>query len=312
MAKNTKKWLWMTGSTVGAIIIGTSVYAYSLYNSAQTAVNNMYEEPTREVSEKRIDKIEYQEKDPISFLILGVDERENDRGRSDTMVVMTVNPEKKSMQMVSIPRDTRTEIVGKGIQDKINHAYAFGGTDMAVATVENFLDIPIDHYIKVNMESFQEIVNAVGGVKVNNTFAFDYDGVSYPKGEIELNGEEALKYSRMRYDDPNGDFGRQDRQRQIIMGVIEKGASLSSLGKYKDLLAILGENMKTDLTFDQIIEIQANYKEARHNLEQFQVAGTGTKINKIYYLSVPEDERIALSQKLKDHLNLNQVAQATH
>src|SRR5690606_29205840 len=108
----------------------------------------------------------------------------------------------KSMKMVSIPRDTRTEIIGKGFQDKINHAYAFGGPEMAIDTVENFLDIPIDYFVQVNMESFKDIVDAVGGVTVNNSFSFNAGGYTFNEGQISLNGAEALAYSRMRYEDP--------------------------------------------------------------------------------------------------------------
>ncbi|KAA0548636.1 LytR family transcriptional regulator [Bacillus sp. BGMRC 2118] len=299
-----KKWLWITTGIIGIIILGIAAYVYSIYHSVQTAADEMYEPSTREVSEKREKKVEFVKKDPISFLILGVDERINDVGRSDTMIVMTVNPEQKSMKMVSIPRDTRTEIVGKGKQDKINHAYAFGGTDMAIASVENFLDIPIDYYVKVNMESFKEIVDAVGGVKVNNPFEFSDGGFTFKQGEIALNGTQALTYARMRKQDPRGDFGRQDRQKQIIMGVIQKGASFSSLGKHDDIFKVLGNNVKTNLTFDQMVDIQANYKEARHNLEQLQIPGKGTTIDKIYYYSVADSDRLALSETLRTHLNI--------
>jgi LCP family protein required for cell wall assembly len=302
--KKTKKWIWITASILGVIILGISAYVYSIYHSVQSAATEMYEAPTREKSQKREEKVEIIERDPISVLIMGVDERENDRGRSDTLIVMTVNPEKKSMQMVSIPRDTRTEIVGKGFDDKINHAYAFGGTDMALETVENFLDIPIDYYIKVNMESFKEIVDTVGGVTVNNPFEFTDGGFTFKQGEIDLNGAQALTYSRMRYQDDRGDFGRQDRQKQVIMSIIQKGASFSSLGKHDDIFDVLGSNVKTNLTFDQMIDIQSNYKDARHSLEQFQVKGSSTTIDKIYYFIVPDEERLALSQRLKEHLNI--------
>src|SRR5690606_2034932 len=164
--------------------------------------------------------------------------------------------------------------------------------------VENFLDIPIDYFVEVNMESFQDIVNAVGGVTVNNPFAFDYEGYSFKKGEIKLNGAEALKYSRMRYDDPRGDFGRQDRQRQIIQAVIKQGANLSTITKVDDILGVLGNNVQTNISFDQMLDIQKNYKDAAGNLQQSQVSGSGTKIDGIYYFIVPEAERDALSTKL--------------
>src|SRR5690606_27392907 len=131
-------------------------------------------------------------------------------------IVLTVNPNKESIQMVSIPRDTRTEIIGKGFEDKINHAYAFGGMEMAIDTVENFLDIPIDYYVQVNMEGFKDLIDAVGGVTVENDLAFTQDGYHFPEGTITLYGDEALAFVRMRKNDPRGEFGRQLRQRQII------------------------------------------------------------------------------------------------
>jgi polyisoprenyl-teichoic acid--peptidoglycan teichoic acid transferase len=109
--------------------------------------------------------------------------------------------------MLSIPRDTRTEIVGKGTIEKINHAYAFGNEEMAMKTVENFLDIPIDYYIKVSMEGFKDIVDAVGGITVNNDLDFTQDGYHFPKGQVNLDGKKALAFTRMRHEDPRGDFG---------------------------------------------------------------------------------------------------------
>ncbi|OSX54475.1 polyisoprenyl-teichoic acid--peptidoglycan teichoic acid transferase TagU [Anoxybacillus ayderensis] len=298
-----KKRAWLIGAIVVFLaLIGT--YVFSVYYKLQQTMNEMHEPIERERSDKRPDALSFTEKQPISILLIGVDERKNDRGRADSLIVITVNPKKQSMEMLSIPRDTRTMIVGKGKEDKINHSYAFGGVEMTLATVEQFLDIPIDYYIKVNMESFKDIVDAVGGVTVNNSFAFEYEGESFPKGEITLNGEKALKYTRMRYDDPRGDFGRQDRQKQVIEAIIKKGASFSSLANYNDILEAIGKNIKTNLTFEEMKQIQANYKEARHHIEQLHMQGQGKKIDGIYYLVVPEEERTAISQRLKTHLEM--------
>ncbi|WP_449537839.1 polyisoprenyl-teichoic acid--peptidoglycan teichoic acid transferase TagU [Ferdinandcohnia sp. Marseille-Q9671] len=302
----TKKWVISLASIVGIVILGVGGYALYLYNSVENTVASMHKPIEREKSEKRTEIVEFKEQDPISILLMGVDQRTGDRGRSDSLIILTVNPNEKSTQMVSIPRDTRTEIVGKGFDDKINHAFAFGGPEMTINTVENFLDIPIDYYVQVNMESFKDIVDAVGGVTVTNSLAFSSGGFSYDTGDITLNGEKALAYSRMRYEDPRGDFGRQERQRQIIQAVIKKGASLSSLPKAGDILNIFGDNIQTNITFDQMIEIQKNYKTASSKLEQSQIAGSGTRIDGIYYYIVPEEERMALSSKLKQHLELTE------
>lgn len=303
--KKRRKWLWITLSIIGIFILGVSAYGYFIWHKAQSTIASIQEDIHRDKSDKREQQVNFKKRDPISILLMGVDERKGDRGRSDSLILITVNPNVQSMEMVSIPRDTRTEIVGKGTQDKINHAYAFGGTEMAIKTVENFLDIPVDYFVKVNMESFRDIVDAVGGVTVDNDLDFTYEGYHFKKGRISLDGKKALAYSRMRYDDPRGDFGRQDRQRQIIEAVIEKGASISSITKFGEMFKVIENNVKTNLTFDEMWAIQENYKEARHHLIQHQMKGSGKKINGIYYYIVPEEERLALSNELKEHLELN-------
>ena len=287
------------------LILGVGAYAYSIWHSVEKTFTQTHEPLKRDVSEKRSEKVSFSNRDPISILLLGVDQRAGDRGRSDSLILMTVNPKDQSMKMVSIPRDTRTEIVGKGTTDKINHAYAFGGVDMAINTVENFLNVPVDYYVQVNMESFKDIVNAVGGVTVNNDLDFKYEGYQFSKGKLTLDGDEALAYSRMRKEDPRGDFGRQMRQRQIIEGVIEEGASVQSLANYGTILDTIGTNVRTNLTFDDMKQIQSNYKDARQNVEQLQVDGKGEKINGIYYYAVSDATRQELSNKLKQHLNIN-------
>ncbi|MFD2215011.1 LytR family transcriptional regulator [Metabacillus endolithicus] len=303
--KKKKKWLWITLSIIGLLLISVGSYAYYIFQSAANTVETIHEDIDREVSEKRPEQVVFTEKDPISILLMGVDERKGDVGRADTLILMTVNPNTNSTQMVSIPRDTRTEIVGKGTQDKINHAYAYGGTQMAIDTVENFLDVPVDYFVKINMDSFKDTVDAVGGVTVENTLDFSYDGHDFPKGTLTLDGEEALAYTRMRKEDPRGDFGRQDRQRQVIEGVMKKGASITSITKFGDMFNVVQHNVKTNLTFDEMWDIQENYKEASGNLTQFQVEGSGDKIDGVYYYIVPEEDRLALSKKLKEHLEIS-------
>ncbi len=175
---------------------------------------------------------------------------------------------------------------------------------MTIDTVENFLDVPIDYYVKVNMEGLEQIVDALGGIQVESTFAFSYEGSTFEEGTLTLTGEEALRYARMRKGDPKGDFGRQDRQKQVIAGIIDKGANLSSITKVDDILGALGTNVKTDMSFDEMKTVQANYKDARHNIEQFSISGSGQTIGGIWYLVVPEEERLAVSTRLKQHLEI--------
>jgi polyisoprenyl-teichoic acid--peptidoglycan teichoic acid transferase len=307
--KKKRFWLRIAGVIALSIMIGAGIYLYTIYSSVSKAVETMHEPIDRKTTDQRkniahaeSDEVNDEEWKPFSVLMLGVDARPGDKGRSDTMIVMTVNPEQNSTKMVSIPRDTRTQIVGKGFDDKINHAYAFGGAQMSIETVEQFLDIPIDYFVQVNMEGFEDIVNAVGGVLVDNTLTFSQGGYDFQEGEIELNGNEALAYVRMRKEDPNGDFGRQQRQRQVIQGVINKGRSLSSITKLDEILDTLSKNVKTNLTLREMADIQKHYKNASKDIQQLQLKGSGTTIDKIYYQIIPEEEKQHIQNELKNHL----------
>lgn len=301
--KKKRTRLKVVGIIVLLFILAGGAFAYSVWNSLTKTVDTMHT-PIDRTTEKRTKDLALSDQEPFSMLMLGVDERDGDKGRSDTMIVLTVNPQKKSVKMLSIPRDTRTEIVGHGTQDKINHAFAFGGAKMSMDTVENFLDIPIDYYMKINMEGFKDIVDAVGGVTVQNDLDFTSDGIHFAKGTHTLNGKEALAYSRMRHDDPSGDFGRQSRQRAIIEAVIKEGASLSSLTKYDEVFAALGNNIQTNLTFDDMMDIQKNYRDASKSITQSSINGNGTKIDGIYYYIVSDEEKEKVQSELKEQLSI--------
>lgn len=307
--KNTKKKMSTTKKVLLSVLIalvviaaGIGAYAYSIYNNVNKATEAMHKDIKK--TDKREEAVNVGKKDPFSILLLGVDHRPGDRGRSDSMIVLTVNPKDNTTKMVSIPRDTRTEIVGKGKVDKINHAYAFGGIQMSIDTVENFLNIPIDYYLEVNMEGFKDIVEAVGGVDVNNDLDFTYEGVHFEKGPLHLNGTDALKYSRMRKLDPRGDFGREMRQRQIMEQVIKEGATFSSLTNYQSILQAIQKNVVTNITLEDMISIQKDYRTAANNIKESQVTGEGKKIDGIYYLLVPKEEQDSISNELRHHLEL--------
>lgn len=205
--KKKRKWLYWVGGIVLALILisgGVIYYAYSqLDNALETMHTPLERDPVRQ---KEVQET-FKAKNPLNILLLGVDELSGDRGRSDTIILMSLNPRTDSMIMMSIPRDTYVNIPGRGM-DKINHAYAFGGVDLAVQTIEENFDIPIHAYARVNMEGFKQGIDAIGGVTVNNTLAFSSGSSTFEEGPVHLNGDQALDYIRMRKQDPRGDFGR--------------------------------------------------------------------------------------------------------
>ncbi|QHW30854.1 hypothetical protein GZH47_08315 [Paenibacillus rhizovicinus] len=311
MKKPWKRILIWVSAGLGMILIVAGGLVYFLYHSAEQTADKMYEDiktkpvyvsKDTEVKKPSATPIKMKNLDPFTVLVLGVDQRQNDRGRSDTMIVLTVNPALHSILMFNIPRDTRTDIIGHGTVDKINHAYAFGGVEMSIQTVENFLDYPIDYYAKVNMEGFARIVDLLGGVEVDNPFAFDYEGRTFAEGHLVLNGTDALKYSRMRYDDPRGDFGRNTRQRDILQEVMNHALNVSNLTHLNSLLGQLGDSVKTNITFDEMKEFLTDYRPQIKTMETVEIKGQGKIINKIWYYLVDDKERNRIHNMIKSHL----------
>ncbi|HDT8155275.1 TPA: LCP family protein [Enterococcus faecalis] len=298
------------GKKIFAIIFGIILVLFlavvgmgaKLYWDVSKSMDKTYE--TVERSKKS--QVNLNNKEPFSVLLLGIDTGDDGRveqGRSDTTIVATVNPRDKQTTLVSLARDTYVDITGQGKQDKLNHAYAFGGASLAMDTVENYLNIPINHYVSINMAGLKELVNAVGGIEVNNNLTFSQDGYDFTIGKISLDGEQALSYSRMRYEDPNGDYGRQERQRKVIEGIVQKVLSLNSVSNYQEILTAVSDNMKTDLSFDDMKKIALDYRSAFGKVKQDQLQGTGFMQDGVSYQRVDEQELTRVQQELKNQLN---------
>ncbi|QAY68145.1 LCP family protein [Paenibacillus protaetiae] len=312
MSRWLKRALIGTGIGVGVVAIGVFIYAWYLYGSIKDTAKAVYEPiPSQEpyiskdpdVQPRGGDHVSnITDQHPFSVAILGVDQREHDVGRSDSIIVLAVNPVKNSILMFNIPRDTRTEIVGHGTVDKINHAYAFGGVEMSKQTIENFLDYPIDYYIKINMEGFAKLIDLMGGVEVQNPFSFDYGGRTFEKGPLKLNGNDTLLYSRMRYDDPRGDFGRNTRQRDVLVQVMKESLSFTNVMQVQTLLNQLGSSVKTNITFDEMKTFMADYRTELNHIDTVEVSGTGQTINGIWYYIVSDQEKTRIHQLMKDQM----------
>ena len=226
------------------------------------------------------------EKESFSILLLGIDTGEygrTEQGRSDTMMMVTVNAKDNRSTIFSIPRDTYVEIPAYGM-DKINHAYAFGGASLSIDTVQNLFQVPVDYYVSVNMQGLEDIINVLGGITVTPTVSFSQDGYTFVEGQpITVDGEGALAYARNRYDDPSGDYGRQARQRQIIITAVREIASFSTVTNFQGVLGTLEDNVETNASFDEMLSMFNNYLGAVGQIEEYQISGTGDYLNGVYY-----------------------------
>ncbi|SEI77229.1 transcriptional attenuator, LytR family [Alkalibacterium gilvum] len=283
---------------------------WKVWSDLQSTTDEMYEDVSdrdehtaRQTKPVDVNKGE----DPFSVLLLGIDSDGEtvEHGRSDTMMLVTVNPNSNKTSILSIPRDTYTEIIGRGTKDKINHAHAFGKASMAMDSVQNLLDVPVDYYLSVNMESMQQFVDAVGGITVVPPLSFSQEQYQFVEGEpTHMDGSKALAYTRMRKKDPNGDYGRQFRQRQIIEGAMKSVASLDSIMNYQSILSTMGNTMKTNMSFEEMQDLFSNYRGAAKTIEQNQLSGNGTMLNGVYYEIIPDQELARVRNDLNNELEL--------
>ena len=158
-------------------------------------------------------------------MLLGVDRRADDVGRSDTLMVASVDMDSHKAALLSVPRDTRVAIDGHGY-DKINHAYAFGGHELSKSTVERLLGTHIAHYVIIDTKAFQRIIDALGGVDIDVDKRMHYEDpwddngglvIDLYPGQQHLDGAKAIQY--VRYRDGEGDIGRIGRQQKFMKAV---------------------------------------------------------------------------------------------
>ncbi len=219
---------------------------------------------------------DWQKKERVNILLLGIDEREGQYGpwRTDTMIVLTLDPEGKTAGMLSIPRDLWVPIPGYG-ENRINTAHYTGdlkkhpggGPALAIKTVQYNFGIPIHYYIRVNFSGFIKAIDTIGGIDIyvekeiydpqypDN--AYGYDPLYIPAGSHHMDGELALKYARTRH--TGSDFDRLRRQQQVILAVRDKVLRLGMLPqllpKLPELLKTVGDAVQTDLQLDEMVNL---------------------------------------------------------
>lgn len=244
---------------IGLIFGGIFTYRFLTQGFNQKISSNKESKSVSAVSLNEGPKIV----EPFNLLILGIDNglERNWQGRSDSIIFLRLIPNKKEIKALSIPRDTLTEIPGHG-QDKINHAFAFGGVELSTKTVEKFIGKNVDYYVKIDMDGFGKIVDEIGGVYFNLDRKVPCKGKTLDKGMHHLNGDQALAVIRFRHE-PLGDIARVKRQMRFIKAVTEQALSK---GKSMDKIITINkleENLETDLGLKDVLGVFNTFKDTK-------------------------------------------------
>lgn len=287
---------------LAVVLITGGGFAYHFFKLTRTSFNQMY-------APKGQHSTAIKKGRPFSVLILGVDTGADgriDKGNSDTLMVATVNPKTEKTVLYSIPRDTLVELCGDGKRDmqKLNAAYNLGGVKMARRTVSKLLGIPIDYYLTMNMGGLEKLVDAVGGITVHSSMDVEFNGIKISKGTHHLNGKQALSYSRMRYQDPKGDYGRQMRQQEVIRAVVNKMTAQKKLSHYQALLTALEPNVRTDVDFNSALRGLVKYRANLTHITSRHLQGKDAWINGSSYQIATTAELTKVNRALRQELAL--------
>jgi LCP family protein required for cell wall assembly len=234
---------------------------------------------------------------PTTVLVLGTDSKSGEPARSDTIMLMRFDPDTHTVNQLSIPRDTKVEVPGRGTM-KINETMFWGGTSLAVKTIQDYVGIPINHVMVVDFKGFPRVVNAVGGIDlfvpetVSTVAGADRRVVTFKKGWNHFDGKYAMLYVRIRYAD--NDFKRAERQQRFVRALQKKIAQPSNITKLPDIGRRFMSGVDTDLTTSQLLTLgwvkwRADDKKSRH----WVLAGEPAYIGGTAYVLPPSDAKKA-------------------
>ncbi|UZD73745.1 LCP family protein [Bacillus siamensis] len=302
------------------LLVAAGFGGYKVYKTINAA-DNAYDALSRGDKSKLRDEVIDMKKKPFSILFMGIENyaTSGKGGRSDSLIVVTLDPRNKTMKMLSIPRDTRVTLAGDttGKKTKINSAFAKGGADETVATVEDLLDIPIDKYVTVDFNGFKDVIDEVGGVNVKVPFDFDEMSdvskkkrIYFKKGNMHLNGEQALAYARMRKQDKRGDFGRNDRQKQILNALIDQMSKAGNIAKIDKIAETASNNVQTNIRITEGLALQQIYSGfTSKKIDTLTITGSdlylgGTATTRGTYYFQPDPANLEkVRQTLQKHLD---------
>lgn len=324
-------WRWLLYLLI-LIVIALFVFGGMLYAKSKGAVDSSYK-PSNIKKARDVDQV-LKDGKPFSVLLLGTDTGEFGRdykGRTDSMMLVTVNPKEEKTTIMSIPRDSLVAVPGHESEfpSKINAAYEYGSSAATIKTVQDWLNVPIDFYALVNMGGLEKVVDQVGGIEVTSPLTFDFNPETahsegdnlyhFTKGSSTfthtkngktttsntMNGDYSLAFSRMRYADPNGDYGRQERQRLVMQGILDKIKQNPTKVLSSNFIEEIGKSTQTDMTFGDVMKVGTKYISAANNIESDHIQGNGYNLSSGSTEVVYRGEQQRATDVLRKSLDLN-------
>ena len=268
-----------------ALILGGGLYAYSYIQNTMNKMDKV------DISDNAQDLgiTENKNGEIVNIALYGIDAAEGETGRSDSIMILTLDNVHNRIKLTSVMRDSYVDIAGHGM-DKINHAYAFGGPELAIRTLNENFGLNITDFMSVNFTSMPEIIDMLGGVSIDITdeeIATGQIPGLYQSGTQLLTGDQALAYSRIRYASGN-DFKRTERHRTVLNALVVKMIQ-QPVTSYPGLISDLAPYITTSLSNQEMLDMTTKYGAlAKQGIKQNRFPqdddANGQMIDGVYYL----------------------------
>lgn len=307
--KKRNKAMRIFWSVLAVILVAIGGFSLYEYNTVKNAADTAYRSGGLGDAENGSKNSVISNSKPIAILLMGTDTGALGRtykGRTDSIMVAVLNPKTKKTTLVSFERDQQVNLPDypENSPSKLNAAYAYGNAKELAKVLKKYYNIPINAYVLINMGGLKTIVNKVGGVDIAPILSFSYEGYTFTKGKTtHMDGAKALAYSRMRYDDPEGDYGRQKRQRQVLSALLKKAESATTLLN-SSFISSLSKQVQTDLTFSDMTSMAKSYLAATKDLKTDYTHGTGYMQDGVSYQKISVSERQRISDLIRKTLGL--------
>jgi len=281
------------------VIIGSlawaGVYAYKIFVSSPAAAVT---QPSRPASQAK----------QVNILLLGLDDGDNEHPgapqRTDAMIVANIRQDTGAVTLLSIPRDTRVMIPGHKGQDKIAHAYYYGGSDLTVKTVEGLLNVPINYFVVVDWQAFIKVVDILGGLNLYVERDMHYDDpyadlhIHLLKGYQHLDGQQAGEYVRFRSDEL-GDIGRVQRQQRFLKAMSSSFLQAGTIFKLPALTSAVRQHVKTDMTYWSYFQAARGLRAVwSKEVQTVMLPGAFSTINGVSYWVPNPEQTERLTERL--------------
>ncbi|MEK4347008.1 LCP family protein [Paenibacillus sp. FSL P4-0184] len=301
ISKKMKIWYFSIATLLlvglGSFIFRKELMIFGFDNVVAPTIEHTLEEsyvPLKDTEESGLQATAENKDRPFSILLLGTDQRGKENGLSDSIIYTVIRPVDHKALLVSIPRDSYTEIIGaeniKGArkETKINAAHSYGGPQMSVDTVKNLLNAPIDYYATINFNGLVGVTDALGGVVLPITKVIENKSPDHEKLRIEPNkpiysGKEALMYVRYRED---SDFKRTERQRIFLKAALDRMKRIDNILNIQNIIEIAGSNFKTNMKSDFILDLAKKVilEGGTPEITSHMLQGEGKHTDQWYYI----------------------------